>query len=311
MQIATGGAPLEALSFGNDEAALSDFLHGSGVSHANLHHTRFGLDTFRRAGIPSIYTLHTSYVWLDSDERRRWARALRAPDLCIAVSRQVAAFAITVLGVPPEVIQVVPNGVEVGGAPEILARGQAEFRFINVASFDPGKMQRTLLESFAAVVAGRPEARLTLLGSPTHRLFFEEVAKVSRALGLESKVEIVPGEDHALAMQRLARADCFVLPSAIEGCSLALTEAVALGLPCVATDVGSAEDLRQAGAAIRIVPALVSELDCLTPRTLYALLQEPPRRFIDGLTSGMVDAMSNAISMRARAAAAAGPLREA
>ncbi len=310
----TAGVPAEIVTFAGDEAALSRFLHVEAVSHANLHHTIFGLGSLRRACVASIYTFHNSYVWFDTAQRERWRQALRMADLCIAVSRQVASFAAGAFVVPPHALRIVPNGVDVGaGAGSYEASRDAhsqEFRFVNVASFNRVKMQHALLDSFAAMAARRPQARLTLLGTPDDTDFFEEVLASRRALGLEDRVEVIPGENHASTLRRVATADCFVMPSAIEGWSLALTEATALGVPCVATDVGAAEDLRQRGAALRLVPPLASEPDHLPAAALRALLSHPPRRFVEGLTDAMEAVMSDAAELRAKAGSAAGDLRE-
>ena len=181
------------------------------------------------------------------------------------------------------------------------------FRFINVASFSRLKLQNVLLEAFAALVAERPLARLSLVGVPLDVEFYEEILAARERLDLTEKVEIIPGEDHASTLRRVAEADCFVMPSAIEGWSSALTEAAALGVPCVATDVGAAEDLRQRGAAIQLIPPMTCEPDFLNSTTLAI----PPRRFLSGLTEGMAAVMADATGLRTKAQSVARGLQTA
>ena len=304
---------VQVQAFASDTAKLSHFLHTGRVTHASLHHTLFGLDLLRLAGVASVYTFHNSYVWFEPAKRLQWCQALRAADFFIAVSRQVASFAIEAVAVPAETIRIVPNGVEIDSALSVAAPAErtpgTPFHFINVASFNRIKQQNVLLDAFAALVRERPQVRLSLVGPPYDVEFYQQILATRERLGLTGKVEVTPGEGHASTLRQVAGADCFVLPSAIEGWSLALTEAAVLGVPCVATDVGGAEDLRQLGAAIRLVPAMISEPGYLTSTALGPLLANPPRRVISGLTEGMASVIADATALRAKAQSAAKELR--
>ena len=118
-----------------------------------------------------------------------------------------------------------------------------DFVFLNVAGFQPLKCQVTLVNAFAEVVRLLPEAKLVLVGQATY-MYPAYVAEVKRTIaqhGLENAV-FLTGLRHDVP-RFYAAADAFVLPSLVEGWSLALGEAVAAGLPAVATSVGSAPDL--------------------------------------------------------------------
>lgn len=128
--------------------------------------------------------------------------------------------------------------------------------FTCVARFNEQKNHLQLLDSFAAVSQKAPEARLLLVGNGTLR---GTILERAGALGLRDKL-------HLLDVRRdvpeiLAASDVFVLPSLWEGTPLSLMEAMAAGLPCVATRVGGVPELVQDGiTGLLVVPGNVPAL---------------------------------------------------
>jgi glycosyltransferase involved in cell wall biosynthesis len=89
-----------------------------------------------------------------------------------------------------------------------------------------------LISAWATVVNRRPDARLWIVGEgPDHAALERRV----HSLGLPSRVAFVGSFDAVEDM--LFAADVFVLPSFEEGLSIALLEAMAVGLPVVASDI--------------------------------------------------------------------------
>lgn len=82
---------------------------------------------------------------------------------------------------------------------------------------------------------------------------FELVGDVSDAVSVWDKpdnIVLVGGVPHDEVLTRIDQADIFVFPTHSEGFSLALTEAMARGLPSVATDVGANADMLDGGCGI-------------------------------------------------------------
>ncbi|MBV8661740.1 MAG: glycosyltransferase [Hyphomicrobiales bacterium] len=129
----------------------------------------------------------------------------------------------------------------------------------------PDKDFVTLLRAFARLKT--PGARLVILGEGAERALLEsEIA----ALGLAGRVD-VPGF-HANPGEILAGARAFALTSRREAFSLVCVEALAHGLPIVATDCGGPREILDAPALGRIAP--VGDVDAIA-RALDASLADP------------------------------------
>jgi glycosyltransferase involved in cell wall biosynthesis len=118
-----------------------------------------------------------------------------------------------------------------------------------VGRLDPVKGQATLLRAFARVRSDHPDATLVIVGDGPCR---GELATLVTGLELTTSAHLV-GERHDIAA--LLRAlDLFVLPSIAEGMSNTLLEAMATGLPVVATRVGGNGQLVEHGVNGTLVP---------------------------------------------------------
>lgn len=106
-----------------------------------------------------------------------------------------------------------------------------------------------LVEAWQAVCAHRPDARLWLAGEGTFQAGLEEQIE---SRGLSGRVVLAGVFDNVDDL--LAAADLFVLPSLEEGMSLALLEAMAAGLPIIASDIPGNRDLVDPGRHGLLVP---------------------------------------------------------
>lgn len=114
---------------------------------------------------------------------------------------------------------------------------KADFQYrdavTSIASF--GRLSRQkdhwlLIRAFARIASEYPQVRLQIFGQGEERA---ELERLIAQLGLCGSVRLMGSTDNVL--ERMLQADIFVLSSAYEGLPNALMEAMAVGLPCVAT----------------------------------------------------------------------------
>jgi glycosyltransferase involved in cell wall biosynthesis len=186
-----------------------------------------------------------------------------------AVARSVKAPRILPrLRLPP--VETVLHGIDGAAAPNgpaarahgrsLLGLHDADPVLGTVGNFTPKKDHAGLFDAFARVLARFPAARLVLVGSgPLERELRQRVHRD----GLDGHVTFTGIRDDVA--QLLPAFDVFVLSSRHEGLSLALLEAMAAGVPCVATRVGGVPEALGDGRAGVLVPfgdssALAEEL---------------------------------------------------
>ena len=152
-------------------------------------------------------------------------------------------------GVAPGSIAVIPNGID--GAAFAAAPPRAEIRtVITVANLRAEKGHDTLLEAAAQLAAVHPRLRFQFVGAGPRRADLEALAA---ARGLSSRVEFLGHRDDVPEL--LSAADLYVLPSRSEAFPNGAIEAMAAGLPVVASAVGGLKDLIEDGRTGVLVPA--------------------------------------------------------
>jgi len=238
------------------------------------------------AGVPvRIHGEHGRDVGdLDGSNRKlQWVRRLYRPFVTqyIAVSTDLERYLTSTIGVPTTQVSQIYNGVDAQRFhPEPRQRApiaDCPFRDPDLwlvgavgrmhAVKDPLNLARAFIQALKADPASHERLRLIIVGEGPLR--GEALALLDRA-GVAEKAWL-PGERGDIP-EILRGLDCFVLPSLAEGISNTLLEAMASGLPVIATEVGGNRELVESGRTGELVPAADSEA---LARRIVAYLRDP------------------------------------
>jgi glycosyltransferase involved in cell wall biosynthesis len=217
-----------------------------------------------RRGIPVVATLHT----LEEPPRftRAWARnritawALRShTDLVIAVSEHARRHHISHLGLDPARVVTLHNGIATGRFAAGPGTGEEVRRelgipagvplMVTVAVLRPPKGISDMLRALPRVAKRIPDVHYLVVGDGPDRPDLEATAA---GLGLGTRVHFAGRRADVPRM--LAAADLFVLPSHREALPTVVAEAMASGLPVVATRVGGTPEMVSEGHGRLVEP---------------------------------------------------------
>lgn len=219
---------------------------------------------------PLVLTLHGTDVALARRGglwRRLLVFAARRASVVIAVAESLGEEVRVLTGDATHPITI-PNGV-----PATLtasARAPQPETATSLAFVGRLTHEKGASELLSAVLSLEQDVSLVMAGDGPLR---DDLARQIAEAGAEDRVRLVGAVPHARALEIIAAADMFVLPSRSEGCPLVVLEALALGTPVVATPVGDIPHLLGTDGAL--VP--VGDADALAV-AIDALAADRPRR---------------------------------
>ena len=229
-----------------------------------------------------VYTPH-GFAFLDGSPARRRAflaveRILGlATDRVIGVSPTEAEVAWRRRVVPRDRAVAIPNGIDPTTLPSpsdgVRARAEEGWNsspvVITVARMTPQKDPSTWLRVAARIAASRPDVRFVWVwGGETA----QDVRAEALRLGIADRIDFAGYRPDARRL--VAGANVFLLTSRFEGLPYGVIEALAVGVPVVATDVTGTRDVVRHGVTGLLSPA--GDVEGLASQVL-SMLNDPSR----------------------------------
>ncbi len=202
----------------------------------------------------TILTVHDATPWLHPETTSagmRWYygplfhQAVRRAAAIITVSHAARADLVSALHLEPGRVHVTHNGVDRSFFDARAPEGPRAPYLLAVGTLEPRKNLPVLLEAFRELRADGRDLQLLLVGRQgwTDSLPLGDLAAHVRLAGAVPDAELP---------ELYAGAACFVLPSLYEGFGLSLAEAMAAGVPAVASDIPALREV--GGDTVRYAP---------------------------------------------------------
>lgn len=225
-----------------------------------------------------ITTLHGTDITLVGQERSFWEItrfSIAKSDGITAVSEYLKQETVDHFRVTPDAIEVIPNFVdtslyEAGRSPcrKRLLMSESEKLVMHVSNFRPVKRIRDVVRIFAGIRREVP-SRLVFVGDGPER---PEAVDEAQSLGVSDRVIFLGKQDSVAEL--MACADLLLLPSQSESFGLVALEAMAAGVPVVASRTGGLPEVVEDGATGFLRPIGATEE---MAEAAVGLLRDPAR----------------------------------
>ena len=225
----------------------------------------------------SIICTHGIEVWEPLSAMRR--RALRRATLVLAPSRATADLLVSVQGVAPQKVRVLPWGLDPdfeskltgSGAklPDNFPRGRVVLTVGRWLATERYKGMDTLITAMPRLLIRWPELQLVMVGSGDDRDWLESAARES---GVSRHVHFLSAISYEELSACYAAAEIFALPSRGEGFGFVYLEAMARSKPVIGGAHGGAPELVQDGVTGYVVQHGDPEQ---LATSIHALLSDP------------------------------------
>ncbi|MEC8759054.1 MAG: N-acetyl-alpha-D-glucosaminyl L-malate synthase BshA [Bacteroidota bacterium] len=258
-----------------------DLLHVHyAIPHASSAYTAKQILKDGGIHLPVITTLHGTDITLlgkDPSFEPVISFAINQSDAVTAVSSSLRSDTYKLFGINRD-IEVIPNFICPGhfdglgsehDRSEFATEGEA--LVCHVSNFRSVKRVEDVVRAFALLAEERP-ARLLMVGDGPDRPAAERLA---RDLGVTDRITFLGKLKNPL--EALALADLFLLPSESESFGLAALEAMACGVPVVATEAGGLPEVIRHGVSGMLAP--VGDVERMADHAAFLLAPENHERF--------------------------------
>jgi len=232
-----------------------DLIHAHNILWAGVS----AMEIAQSENIPYMITEHASNYVQDivySWQKPYIRKAINNAAVVLAVSKTLAGKLMTYSD--RKRIEVIPNMVDTGFFvfPPV-PRKVSSFRFLTVARLKPKKGIEMLIKAFARAFSQENDVFLEIGGDGEQRAELESLVKYLR---LNDRVSFLGELSREQVREAMWHANAFVLPSYVETFGVVLIEAMATGLPVIATACGGPEEFIKPDTGLLVEPGNVVEM---------------------------------------------------
>lgn len=218
-----------------------DFVH----AHALYPSAAAAALALGSARVPLIVTVHGSDLYTNvvkSSWKRQLELVVARAERIVTVSERLRQDLLAEFPIPDAKVVVIPDAYDDERFTLVQreARGGRPLRLLSVGNLRPVKGHDVLIRAFGRAVEQGTNLELTIVGSGDDEAFLRSLAATVPG---SSRIRFAGSLGGDALVQEYAAADVFVLASRNEGFGVVYAEALATGLPVIATRCGGPQDI--------------------------------------------------------------------
>ncbi|GAC1044644.1 glycosyltransferase family 4 protein [Rhizobium sp. No.120] len=248
------------------------------------HFSDLGYPLFAELGIPNVTFIHNVYAFMPDNVRATFQKNDKYVTRYISVSNKASIFAEKNLGVSPDKVVTIPNGLIIAEheqrllEPSKLTRSDLGIRdtdyvFLNPASYNLHKGHYLMANSLKRILRERDDIKILCIGNTIYPPHVAELTDYIERNGLTDHM-LMPGYYPAV-QDPMRLADACLLPSFIEGWSIAMNEAMFYAKPMILTDIGGAAEVIENNDIGILLPTEYPDFRKLNSKYLDELAYSP------------------------------------
>ena len=231
------------------EGFYERLLREQPVDVAMSHFSNVGYPVFRKLGVPNITYIHNVYAMLRDDALDNFIANDAFVDRYISVSQLATDYAVGKLGIAAHKIETIANGLifeehqgRYESSPPInraeFGIAETDYLFLNVASYNLHKAHYLMADAMRLILKKRSDIKILCVGNTIYPPHVDQLRADIVHWGLGEHM-LMPGYYEDVASFHKA-SDAFLLPSLIEGWSIAMNEAMFYEKPMILSRTGGA-----------------------------------------------------------------------
>ncbi|TLU85980.1 MAG: glycosyltransferase family 4 protein [Chlorobium sp.] len=272
--------------------------------HLSMSHFSFsGYPLFQEHGIPNITFIHNVYAFLGLEKKDLFMKSDVAVTHYIAVSKNAADYITKNFFINPEKITIIPNGISISehenrhknivpAKRETFGLKENDYVFLNPASYNLHKGHYLMTDAMTTILKTHNNIKILCVGNPVNSAHLTKLKDHIKHNGLEKHI-LMPGYvEHIENIMVIC--DAVLMPSFIEGWSIAMNEAMFYEKPLILTDTGGASEVIKENDIGILLPNEYGKSETLDSKTLDKLSYFPHRYRTSGeLVRAMINFAEN------------------
>jgi glycosyltransferase involved in cell wall biosynthesis len=246
------GLDVYELPLFNKERYYKKIIKEKKINLSNSHFSSFGYKILKSYKIPNVTFIHNIYAFLSGKALQQLIDDDKYVDIYISVSNKCTEYAVSKLGIDAKKIVTIPNGLildehyERSKNIKPLLRSNFgildnDYVFINPASYNLHKGHYVMADAMKKILEKRSDIKILCVGNVVYEPHYKDLVSYLKKTGLDSNI-ILPGF-YPNIEDIYPIVDAFLMPSFIEGWSIAMNEAMFYEKPLIMTDTGGASDV--------------------------------------------------------------------